>query len=381
MTKMQIPFFRNTYTDYDLVYTSEVIKRGMYWANGPEIINFENELAKIAGTKYALCFNSGTSAGFALLSCLDLNRDDEIIIPSFTFIATANWCVMANAKPVFADIELSTYGLDPDSIRGQITPNTKVIMPVHVGGMPCQIDEILNICEEFGLILIEDAAESLFSEHDGKKVGSFGLASVFSFTPTKLVSTGEGGAIVTNSKNLYESLKLFRSHGRAETSDYFNSNEFMDYISLGHNLRMPSIIAAQGIAQLQNIDYIVHRRLEIAERYDKGFSNNKHISVQNTYKNKLNTYQMYMINIKSSEGNRDELMHYLNENGIMSKVYFHPVHKSTHFRKLGFSKVSLPKTEQLSQSILSLPIYPSMSNEEIDFIIDKVNNFVHEANQ
>lgn len=368
---MNIPLFKNYRDKKDIEYINRVINRGMFWANGPEITEFENKIADFTGLKYCIAFNSGTSALHSVLSVYDI-REKEVIVPSFTFISTANSVLMAGGQPVFADIEEETFGLDPEDIKPRITPKTKAIIPVHYGGCSCQIDKIRIIAKDHDLLLIEDAAESLGAKFKDEMVGSIGDAAMFSFTPTKIISTGEGGVIVTNSKEIFEKLRLYRSHGRLETEDYFSSTNYMDYITMGYNFRMPTMCAALGLAQLEKIETIIARRREIAKFYNKRLRNLKGIRVPSEPMNCYHTYQMYSILVEGGRKKRDSLQNFMREKGISTKVFFEPIHK-THFYgdKLGYD-VKLKKTEEISGKTLSLPIYPDLSVEEMEYVCESI---------
>src|SRR3989344_4049287 len=212
----------------------------MNWTLGPEVEEFEKKLANYVGTDYCVTFNSGTSAGHAALIAIGIKPKEEIIVPSFTFIATANMALMVNAKPKFVDIEEQTLGLDPAQVEQSITKKTRTILPIHYAGLPCKIDEIAIIAKKKKIPLIEDAAESLGARIGNKMVGTFGGISIFSFAGNKTLTTGEGGALTTNSKKLFEKLKLIRSHGRLDKQNYFSSINKSDYVSLGYNWRMSS---------------------------------------------------------------------------------------------------------------------------------------------
>jgi perosamine synthetase len=224
------------------------------------------------------------------------------------------------------------------------------------------------------LILIEDAAESLGARIGDKKVGTFGDSTMLSFCQNKIITTGDGGAIVTDSREIYEKLKLVRSHGRLETSDYFSSTEYMDYITLGYNFRMSNIIAALGVAQLKKADKIIEMRRKNAEYLTARLKREiKEIITQTSPNECYHVYQMYTIRVNN---NRDGLMKYLADKGIMTKVYFSPVHL-THFYKneLGYT-CKLPVTEEISSQVLTLPMYPALTKEEIDFIAERIKNFL-----
>ena len=371
----KIPLFKTYWDEEDIKSVTNVIKRGSYWATGPEIQAFENKIAEYVGTKYAITFNSGTSALHALLLAYDIKQGDEVIVPSFTFIATANAPLFVGAKPVFAEIEDKTYGLDPEDVKERITPKTKVIIPIHYGGCPCLIRELKEIAEAYHLLLIEDAAESLGAKIKNKKVGTFGDSAILSFCQNKVISTGEGGAIVTDSKEIYEKLKLIGSHGRLETQDYFSSIGYMDYVTLGYNFRMPTMVAALGLSQIKKTDKIIEMRRDRAEYMTKKLSKIKEITLPIPPPDYFHVYQMYAIRI--NENLRDDLMKYLAEKGIMTKVYFPPVHL-THFYRNEFvyKGGELPITEEISNQVLSLPLYPTLTEKEIDYIIEKINNFL-----
>lgn len=348
----------------------------MYWAEGPVIQEFEALIADYIGTKYCVSFNSGTSAQHAALLAYGIKDGDEVIVPSFTFISTANSALFVGAKPVFADIEEETFGLDPDSVLENISSKTRAIMPVHYGGCPCKIQELREIADDYGLVLIEDAAEAFGAEINGKKVGSFGDASMFSFCQNKVITTGEGGALVTDSEEIYQKLKLLRSHGRADNGQYFSSTQASDYVTLGYNFRMSSLTAALGISQIQKTSEIIKMRRERAfyftSRLKKEIGTNVHYpEVPESY---FNVYQLYTI----FAGKRDELKDYLASREIMTKIYFSPVH-ITHFYQniLGY-ECKLPVTEELAENVLTLPMHPCLTFEEIDCVVNEIKNFYGE---
>lgn len=295
----KIPLFK-IYTDNDDVQkVTEIIKSGMNWATGSNVNLLEDKIAAYVGTKYAVTFNSGTSALHAALASHQIPKGSEVIVPSFTFIATANAPKFLGATPVFADIEERTYGLSPDDVVDKITKKTSAVMPVHIGGCPCRIKELQQIAEDKKLLLIEDAAESLGARIGDKKVGTFGNSAMFSFCAPKVVTTGEGGVTVTDSRDVYERLKMFRSHGRADTKDYFSTNEYLDYISLGYNFRMSNIIAALGIAQMDKIDKIIEMRRRNADYLTGKLENIKEIKTPSAPKGYLTFFRCTRLNCTS----------------------------------------------------------------------------------
>lgn len=371
----KIPLFKIYWDEEDVETVKEAIQRGMYWAIGPNIEKFENMLSEYVDTKHALVFNSGTSALHAVLLAHGIGQGDEVIVPSFTFIATANAPLFVGAKPVFADIENKTYGLNPDDVETKITPRTKAIIPIHFGGCPCLIEELREIARKHKLLLIEDAAESLGAAVDGKKVGSFGNAAILSFCSNKVITTGEGGAVVSDSAEIYERLKLIRSHGRAETANYFSSTEYMDYVTMGYNFRMSDITAALGIAQLRKIDKLIKMRRAIAKNLCEKLSSIPQIEVPVSPEGFFHVYQMYTIRVKGGQVKRDALSACLAHAGIMTKVYFPPVHFTTFYKDgLGY-KCELQATENLSRQVLTLPMFPGLSEEDINYIADNISAF------
>lgn len=374
--KWKIPLFK-TYSDQnDIDAVTEIIKRGTYWATGSEVEEFEKKLAEFVGAKYCLVFNSGTSALHTLLLCYDI-KDKEVIVPSFTFVATANAVMLAGGKPVFAESEPDTFSLDVEDVKKRITKDTKAIIILDYGGFPARDTlKLKKFAEENGLLLISDSAESLGSSIDGKKVGTFGHSAIFSFCQGKVISTGEGGAIITNSKEIYEKAKLIRSHGRLELAeDYFASTGDNDYIQVGYNYRMPTMLAALGISQLNKIKKIIEMRRKNAHYLNENLSKIKGISVLKEIKGHFQVYQMYTIRLEN-EKIRNGLQDFLSQKGIMTKVYFSPVHLKTIYKKAyGYKEGDLPKTEALSKRVLTLPLYPNLNKKELDFIISSIKEF------
>jgi perosamine synthetase len=370
-----IPLFKIYWDEEDVGMVKEAIQRGMCWAIGPNIEKFEKMLSGYVGTKYALVFNSGTSALHAILLAYGIGQGDEVIVPSFTFIATANAPLFVGAKPVFADIENKTYGLNPEDVETKITTRTKAIIPIHYGGCPCLIEELSEIARKHKLLLIEDAAESLGAAVDGKKVGSFGNAAILSFCSNKVITTGEGGAVITDSAEIYERLKLIRSHGRVETVNYFSSTEYMDYVTMGYNFRMSDISAALGIAQLKKVERIIEMRRHNAETLSAKLCQLAEIEVPHPPEHFFHVYQMYTVRVKGGQEKRDALSTHLVQRGIMTRVYFPPVHFTSFYKDNLAYDCKLPITERLAQQVLTLPMYPGLSEDELNYIADSISSF------
>lgn len=374
MDNWKIPLYKILVDKEDVKSVTQVVKRGNYWALGPEIEDFEKSLADYIGTQYCVSFNSGTSALHASLLSLNLGVKKEILVPSFTFISTANSVLMSNLIPKFVDIENSSFGLDPKLIKNNISKNTKAIIPVHYAGSPCDISSIKQISNSKKLFLIEDAAESLGSTFKGKKIGSFGDLGIFSFAGNKVLTTGEGGAVVTNSKQLFEKLKLIRSHGRDEKQNYFASLEKPKYVELGYNWRMSSITAALGISQLNKIDKLIAMRRKNAKYLTKKLQKIESIQTPFDSPDSKHVYQMYTIKLTSSSI-RNKLKKFLQRKKIMSKVFFYPIHKTNYYKSIIKKSAHLPITERISDCVLTLPMYPELTKADLDYISDSIMEF------
>ena len=371
-----IPLFKMYADETDVEAVTNVIRRQNFWATGEEINQFEQELAKFVGRKYAVVFNSGTSALHTMLLAFEIKTNDEVIVPSFTFIATANAPFFVGAKPAFADIEGDTYGLDVQSVKQKITNKTKAIMPIHYGGCACShLVELKELAEQKGLLFFEDAAQSLGAKIDNINVGTFGEAAMFSFCQDKMITTGEGGVIVTDNKDSYEEMKLIVSHGRADDKNYFNSTSLGDYIRLGYNFRMPSMNAALGLAQLRKITDVIRKRQRNAQEYSRLLKENPQIKTPELPKRFFHVYQKYTIDV---ENKRDELQKHLSQNHIVTKAYFGtPVHLTNFYRSIfKYKEGMLPITEQKARKVLSIPMFPSLTKEEITFVAEKILEFI-----
>lgn len=371
----KIPLFKIYWDNDDVTAIEDVISSGMNWATGENTAGFEREISGYIGSPYCLTFNSGTSALHAILLAHGIGKGDQVIVPSFTFIATANAPGFVGAKPVFADIEDRTFGLDPDCVVEKISKKTRAIIPVHYGGCPCRIRELREIADDRNLLLIEDAAEAFGAKIGNTKMGTIGDSAVFSFCQNKIISTGEGGAVVTPSKELYEKMKLIRSHGRLETTDYFTSTGTMDYVALGYNFRLPNINAALGISQMKKIDLIISNRRRSAHYYQKALSLLGLAGlVPDIPKGYYHVYQLFSVLVKR----RDALMQYLEQQGIMTKIYFSPVHLTSYYKDTLKYRCSLPVTERIANEVVSLPFYPGMPRKEADLVIQNIKEFMRE---
>jgi len=372
----KIPLFKMYYDENDIKSVVSIIKRGMFWGLSSETLQLEKLIAKVVGVKYCVVFNSGTSALHAIMIAYGFKNPDEIIVPSFTFISTANSILFVNAIPKFGDIEDDGYGLDPEDVQSKISSKTKAILPIHYAGNMCKIEKIKKIATESKLLLIEDAAEALGSSINGKMAVSFGDAGILSFAWNKVITTGEGGAVLTNSKKIFERLVLIRSHGRVDKENYFMSSSTPEYLTLGYNWRISAMTAALGISQLQKLNKLVDMRIKNANYLTKKLSKIPFIETPRSSNNVKHTYMMYTIRIKAGKKTRNELSKFLTKRGIQTKIMFEPIHLTKFYRKkFGYKNGFLKNTERISNEILSLPMYPHLKKTEMDFIIENIKEF------
>jgi perosamine synthetase len=379
MEEWKIPLYKIYSDEEDVNLITKIIKRGKQWAMGPEIEELEKALSNYVGTEYCIALNSGTSALHSTLLAYGLGKGDDVIVPSFSFISTANSVLFVDSNPIFVDIEEETYGLDPSLILNNLTTSTKAILPMDYAGMSCNIFDIKIIAEENNLILIEDAAEGLGSSIKGKKIGSISDSAIFSFCGNKVLTTGEGGAVVTNSKEIYEKIKLIRSHGRLDSISYFDNPDSSKYNMLGYNWRMSSLTASLGISQLQKLDKIIKMRQENAKYISNKLSKCKEIRLPIPPNGYEHIYQMYSIRVQNQKI-RDGLQKYLLEKQIFSKVYFKPIHKMEFYKnQKKNTKEFLPITEKISNTILTIPLYPNMTMEEKDYLTNSILEFFEDV--
>ena len=366
-----IPLFEIDWDQADVSNAVESITRGSYWAKGPFVDEFETKLEDVLDVEHALVVNSGTTALVAALEALDIGRGDEVIVPSFTFIATANAVRLVGAEPVFADIEPETYGLDPDDVRSRISDETSAILPVHVYGTSCRIADLDEIAAEHDLALIEDAAEALGAEYRGRKLGTFGDAAALSFCQNKVVATGEGGAVVTDDDEIARRIRLYRSHGRA-SEDYFDSSSSGQYVDVGTNIRMGDLPAAIGCAQLDRLDDLIAGRQRAASRLSEAFDELDGVRPHSPMDAATHVYQLYTVELDESI-DRSTVIDTLADRDIASKIYWDPaVHQTSYYKESTVKTPELPVTEDVSQRVLSLPMHPNLAQSEIMRIVDAV---------
>jgi perosamine synthetase len=368
-----IPLFEIDWDRAEIQNAIDSITRGSYWANGPYVDEFERGLEASLGVDHAVVCNSGTTALIAALQACGIGPGDEVIVPSFTFISTANAVVSVGAEPVFADVESERYGLDPESVESVITDDTAAILPVHYAGRACRLHDLADIAGRHGLTLIEDAAEAQGARADGDAVGTVGDVGMLSFCQNKIVATGEGGAVVTDDDDIADGVRLLRSHGRV-SGDYFSSTDGGEYTTLGSNYRMPDVVAAIGVAQLDRVETLIDRRRAVAHRYTEQLSDVDGVRPPTDgAADERHVYQLYTVRFEPWV-DRDAVAEYLSTHDVASKVYFDPVHLSTYYRQEhGCEPGTLPVTEDLSARVLSLPMHPNLSSEAVDRVVSTLD--------
>jgi perosamine synthetase len=338
----------------------EVLDSGIL-AQGPRVAAFEEAFAKVCGTKFAIATSSGTTALHIALLANGLKAGDEIITTPFTFIASANCALFIGAKPVFVDIDPRTFNLDAEQIEAAITPRTRAILPVHLYGLCCNMDRILEIAKKHHLVVIEDACQSHAAEYKGKKAGSFGTGT-FSFYPTKNITSAEGGMITTNDEGVAERCKISRNHGMRKR--YYHEE-------LGFNFRMTDVHAAIGLAQLQKLDRFNDQRRRNAAFYDQ---NLRGVTVPFVPEECLHAYHQYTIRIPG--GKRDALREYLKSREIGSEIYYPiPIHQQSFYAELFPASGHFPNTELAAGEVLSIPVHPSLTQLELEAVANEINTF------
>lgn len=334
-------------------------------ASGEWVKKFEDGFRAYIGTEHAIATSNGTVALDIALKALDVKGGDEIIVPDFTFIATANSVLFQGAKPVFADIDARTFNIDPDDILAKISPKTKAILGVHLFGHPFDVSALKEICEDHHLHLIEDCAQAHGAEYRGKRVGSFGDLGCFSFYATKNMTTGEGGMVTTSDEELKRRLSLIINHGQSQK--YLHT-------TLGYNYRMTNIQAAIGVAQLEKLDRFNAQRIKNAEYL------NKHLNFPGLitpFKNDAvkHVYHQYAVKVEDDFPlTRDEFLDYLSQNGIGSAVHYpYPIHLQPLYQSLGYDSDQCRVAMECSKAILSLPVYPGLTDDDMNYISNNIN--------
>lgn len=342
----------------DKVLRSGILTSGL--GAGPEVTKFEQNFAKFAGVKHAVAVNTGTAALHSAVMACGVKHGDEVILPSFTFVATAEAVVLAGAKPVFADIDTETYNLAPAVVEKSITKKTKAILPVDLYGFSADMKPMREIADKHGLDLIEDAAQAHGATYDGKPAGSFADAACWSLYASKNMTTGEGGLVTTNSDQIDDTLRMIRTHG--EKAKYSS-------LILGSNYRMSEMQAAIGNLQLEKLPSFVAKRRKNAEKLTSILKKSSRLILPFETKERQHSWYLYTARLKDGiEAERNKLLEELKKKGIGAEAYYvNPVHQMPYYRE-NFGSAKLPETEKASKQVFSLPIHPGVTAEQVDFI-------------
>lgn len=367
---MYIPYGRQTIEEDDIRAVEEVL-RSDYLTTGPKIQEFEKAVADYVGAKYAVAISNGTAALHAACYAAGIGKGDEVITTPITFAASANCVLYCGGTPVFVDIDADTYNISVEEIEKKITSKTKAIIPVHFTGQPCEMGAIHKIAKQHNLIVIEDGAHALGADYRGRKIGSISDMTTFSFHPVKHITCGEGGMITTNDAALYQKLCLFRTHGITRDTDIMLQNQgdwYYEQVGLGYNYRITDIQCALGLSQLKKLDTFIARRRELVERYDSAFSQMKHMKRPYNREECHNSWHLYVIQVEY----RKSLYDTLKASGIGVNVHYIPVYKHPYYQQNGYDSVCCPNAEEYYSHAISLPLYPGLTNEQQDYVIEKL---------
>ena len=373
-----IPYGKQTIEQDDIQAVVDVLKSD-FLTTGPKIAEFEQTVADYVGAKYAVAISNGTSALHAACFAAGIGPGDEVITTPLTFAASANCVLYCGGTPVFADVDPKTYNIDPEDIRRKITDRTKAIIAVHLAGQPCDMDAIHSIAREHGLIGIEDGAHALGSVYKGKKVGSMSDMTTFSFHPVKPITTGEGGMIVTDNEDFYKKMVLFRSHGITRDDSMMTRNDgpwFYQQFDLGYNYRITDIQCALGCSQMKKLDRFLARRKEIVARYNEAFADCDNIITPYQLSDTESGWHLYIVQVKNCD--RRKVFENMREKGIGVNVHYIPVYMHPYYQEHGYENVHCANAEEIYSHIISLPLYPGLTSEQQDYVIDTLKSLCEE---
>lgn len=382
MAELRIPFFRPSIDDLDVDAVAETLRSG-WLTSGPNVKELEAELADYCGATYVNAVNSCTAAMHLCLAAWGIGPGDEVITTVYTFSATATVIVHCGATPVLVDIRDRDFNIDPEAIERAITPRTKAIIPVHFGGEPCRMDDIMDIARRHGLKVMEDAAHSIGTLYRGRHVGSISDAAAFSFYANKNITTGEGGALATNDEELSERVRVLTLHGM--TKDAWNRFDAggswrYDIKEFGFKDNLTDLAAALGRTQLKKIERLLDGRARVAARYFENLRDEEHLILPGFDEENRHAWHLFVVRVKNEQSpvQRDDVIRRLAERGIGTSVHYIPLHYHTAYKNLGrWSPGDFPVAEKIFEGAISLPIYPDMTNDEVDYVCDSLRDILH----
>ena len=370
-----LPYGHQCIDEDDIKAVVDVL-RSDWLTTGPKVAEFEKRFAEMVGAKYAVAVNSGTAALHAAAFAAGIGPGNEVITTSMTFAASANCVLYCGGHPVFADVEADTLLLDPSCVESKVSPKTKAIIAVDYAGQPCDYDALKKITDRHGLILIADACHALGATYKNRKVGTLADMTVFSFHPVKHITTGEGGMVVTDNPDFAVKLRAFRNHGI--TTDHrqreAEGSWFYEMAELGYNYRLPDINCALGLSQLKKLDKFVARRRQIAALYDSAFADMTALSPLARRDDRKSSYHLYVVGLNLSKLNasRQQVFGALRAENIGVNVHYIPVYWHPYYNKLGYGKGLCPVAEKAYEEIVTLPLFPAMSDRDAEDVIRAV---------
>jgi perosamine synthetase len=372
-----IPYGKQTIEQSDIDAVLKVLNENELLTTGKYVPEFEGKVCEYVRVKYGLAVNSGTAALHLATFALDIQADDEVIVPAISFVASANCVLYQRGKPVFCDIDPQTMCIDPKKIKPLITSKTKAILFVDMCGHPCEFDEIKAIADEYGLKTIHDAAHSLGANYKGRKVGSYADVTCFSFHPVKNITTCEGGMLVTNNEEYYRKALAFRTHGisRDFKEREKHNTHYYEMQLLGFNYRIPDVLCALGTEQLKRLDVFINRRNEIASLYTQLFAEYKGIiDPISCHADCHSAYHIYVIklNVEKIGKTRDEVFQELKKRGIGVNVHYMPIYLHPYYQSLGYTKGVCPVSEDLYERMITIPIFPLLTDTDVNNVFHAV---------
>ncbi|MFW6129763.1 MAG: UDP-4-amino-4,6-dideoxy-N-acetyl-beta-L-altrosamine transaminase [Atribacterota bacterium] len=382
MNKDYIPYSCQDVDERDIKEVSKVLSSD-FLTQGPRVNKFEEMLADYCGTKYCVALSSGTAALHGAYFAAGINQEDEVISSPITFAATTNAALFLGARPVFVDIKSDTGNIDANLIEDKINKNTKAIVPVHYSGQPAGMQKIKNISQKHNITVIEDACHALGAEYNGKKIGSceYSDMAVFSFHPVKPITTGEGGAILTNNKEYYDKIKMFRQHGitkdknrmkRQKEGGWYHEMQF-----LGYNYRITDIQCALGVSQLNKLDKFIDKRRKSIRIYRDILSSNKNIELPYKKKDVRSSWHLYPIKIKNiSKEKKRKIFSELRKRGVGVQVHYIPVYWHPYYQEMGYKKGLCPKAEKFYKEELSIPLHQKMDEDDVKRVCSELKKLV-----
>ncbi len=372
-------YARQWIDESDIEAVIEVL-RGNWLTTGPNVEAFERAIAGYTGAREAVAVNTGTAALHAAAFAAGISPGDEVIVPPLSFVASANCVLYLGGTPVFADVDPRTLNLDPAAAESKINSRTKAIVAVDLCGQPCDHDALKALADEHDLVVIEDAAHSLGAVYHGRKVGTLQDLTTLSFHPVKHITTGEGGMVLTDDPDLAKRIRSFRHHGidldfrersRAKTWQY-------DVVNLGYNYRLPDINCALGIAQLERLEAWLVRRREIVSRYDEAFASIEAVEIPHVIPDCQPAWHLYVIKLHLDRlrVGREAIYKALRSENIGVNVHYIPIHWLSHYQKLGYARDACPQAGRAYERLITLPLYPAMSDEDVEDVIAAVSKVV-----